>query len=362
MFDLVKYRWIPFIFSGILVLSSFILLATIGLKQGIDFTGGSQLELAFTKNRPTVVQMRQTLNPLHLSGLVVQPAGTDSYILRMGFITEDEHQLILNTLNKAFAKSATAQAHLTSKSKPHFTITDQNGNPVSTKMIQVVPVVVSSTDKIASGAVVSASSTSIVSTGNQIVEKQLETIGPSISANLRKRSIYAGIAVVVAIIIFVAYAFRKVSKPVQSWKYGVAAIIALIHDVSITMGVFVLLGKFLNVEVNIPFVVALLTILGYSVNDTIVVFDRIREQLIKHGSDKFEYVVNLGVNQTFVRSLNTSLTTLFVLIALFFFGGETIHYFALALIIGIFFGTYSSIFLASPLLVVWERLALRKRS
>lgn len=335
MFDLVKYRWIPFTFSGILVLASFILLATIGLKPGIDFTGGSQLELEFTQNRPTVVQMHQALTPLHLAGLIIQPASTDSYILRMGFITEEQHQQILHVLNKTFTNSIKATVTVASPT---------------------------STNELSNNTIATTVPTSTAFVGNKIIEKQLETIGPSISANLRQRSIYAGIAVAFAIIIFVAYAFRKVSKPVQSWKYGVAAIIALIHDVSITMGVFVLLGKFFGIEVNIPFIVALLTILGYSVNDTIVVFDRIREQLIRHGVDKFEYVVNLGVNQTFVRSLNTSLTTLFVLFALFFFGGETIHYFSLALIIGIFFGTYSSIFLASPLLVVWERLSLRKHS
>ncbi len=122
---------------------------------------------------------------------------------------------------------------------------------------------------------------------------------------------------------------------------------------------FALLGHFLDVEVNISFVVALLTILGYSVNDTIVVFDRIRENLVKYGYSKFEYVINTGVNQTLVRSFNTSFTTLLVLFALFFFGGESIKYFALALIVGIGFGTYSSIFLASPLLAVWERIGKR---
>jgi preprotein translocase subunit SecF len=195
---------------------------------------------------------------------------------------------------------------------------------------------------------------------NRVIEKRVETIGASVSSHLKSRAFSTAIVVMLAIIVYVAYAFRKVSKPVKSWKFGVTAIIALIHDVTIVMGIFVLLGYYLGVEVNIPFVVALLTILGYSVNDTIVVFDRVRENLITYGYDRFEEVVNRGVNDTLVRSLNTSVTTLLVLVALFLFGGGTIKYFSLALIAGVIVGTYSSIFLASPLLVEWEKLR-RKR-
>ncbi|MEO0084650.1 MAG: protein translocase subunit SecF, partial [candidate division WOR-3 bacterium] len=146
-------------------------------------------------------------------------------------------------------------------------------------------------------------------------------------------------------------------KPVASWKYGVIAIVALIHDVGIPIGLFAVLGRFMGVEVNSAFVAAILTILGYSVNDTIVVFDRIRENLIKSGGDyeDFERIVNESVNQTFARSINTTLTTLLALIAVFFWGGETVKYFALALIVGIGLGAYSSIFIASPLLVVLEK-------
>jgi len=178
---------------------------------------------------------------------------------------------------------------------------------------------------------------------------------------MRQRSIWAVIAVVTAIVVYLAYAFRRVSRPVKSWKYGISAAVALVHDVTITAGVFAILGHFMGVEVDVPFVVALLTVLGYSVHDTIVVFDRTRENLLKFGSDDFADKVNGAVNQTIHRSINTSVATLLSLVALYFFGGETIHYFALALIVGIFFGTYSSIFLASMFLVSWEEWD-RKRS
>jgi preprotein translocase subunit SecF len=165
---------------------------------------------------------------------------------------------------------------------------------------------------------------------------------------------YAILAVSIGIVLFIAYAFRKVSKAVPSWKYGVAAIIALLHDVVITCGLFALLGRFAGIEVDISFVVALLTILGYSVNDTIVVFDRIREKVMLKGVKDFAQTVNLAVNETIGRSINTSMTVQLTLLALYFFGGETTRNFSLALIIGVFFGTYSSIFIASSVLVSWE--------
>ena len=197
---------------------------------------------------------------------------------------------------------------------------------------------------------------------NKVLEERVDVIGPAISSHLRSRAFSAAIAVVIAIILYVAYAFRKVSEPVKSWKYGIAAIVALVHDVTITMAVFALLGYYLGVEIDIPFVVALLTILGYSVNDTIVVFDRVRENLLHDGPNRFAQTVNEGVNGTLVRSMNTSITTLLVLFALFFFGGATIKFFSLALIIGIALGTYSSIFLASPLLVVWNEWGKKKKA
>ncbi|MEK9135400.1 MAG: protein translocase subunit SecF [Patescibacteria group bacterium] len=194
----------------------------------------------------------------------------------------------------------------------------------------------------------------------QVEEKSFDSIGPTIGKELTNKTFIFIFLVLFAIILFIAFAFRKSSRPVSSWQYGlVAALVAFLHDVLIPLGVFSLLGKFYNIQVTIPIVVGLLTILGYSVHDTIVVFDRIRENISRSGSRAFELIVNDSLNQTLVRSINTSLTTLLVLLAIFFVGGETLRYFSLILILGIITGTYSSIFIASPILVSW--LKFRKR-
>lgn len=293
---IIKYRKIPYIVSGVLFVTSLVLLITVGLRPGIDFTGGTLMQVRFSEERPAIDALQSSLAALPTLGAVqVQPTEDTSHILKMRFITEDERQEIIDTLEADFETET-----------------------------------------------------------NSITQERLDVIGPSISSQLRSRAITAVTVVIVAIIAYVAYAFRKVTT-VASWKYGVTAIAALVHDVVITMGVFTLLGYYLGVEVDIPFVVALLTIMGYSVNDTIVVFDRIREMQLTQKQKKFDEIIDVGVSSTLSRSINTSLTTLLVLISLFLFGGDSIHYFSLALIIGIGFGTYSSIFLASPLLYEWYR-------
>lgn len=201
----------------------------------------------------------------------------------------------------------------------------------------------------------------ILYTLGDVSEKRFDTIGPTIGKELQSRSVTALILAIIMIVLYIAWAFRRVSKPVSSWKYGVVAIIALVHDVAIPTGVFATLGYFRGVEVDALFITALLTILGFSVHDTIVVFDRIRENLRKlKTAEPYEVTVNRSVNETIARSINTSLTVFLVLIAIFFFGGETVHYFAFALILGVFFGTYSSIFIASPLLVIWNQLTKKR--
>ena len=165
------------------------------------------------------------------------------------------------------------------------------------------------------------------------------------------------ILVIVMIVLYIAFAFRKVSQPVNSFYYGLMAVVALIHDVTLPAGVFAVLGHYYGVEVDTLFVTALLTVLGFSVHDTIVVFDRIRENLRNNGNkNNFETIVGASVNQTISRSINTSLTVILVLLAIFFLGGESTKYFSLALLIGVAIGTYSSIFLASPLLVTLQKL------
>lgn len=296
-----KRRWY-FAVSGLLVGLSVVALAVWGLKPNIDFTGGSLVEFDFNGTRPTLEQMQATVKNADVGEGVVQPTAGSSIIVKLPYIDEPAHQRLLTTVRSDYEKN-----------------------------------------------------------GTQVLEKRIETVGPSVSATIKKRASTAGTLVVIAIILFIAIAFRKVSKPVASWKFGVAAVISLLHDVLITMGVFAFLGRYYGVQVDIPFVVAMLTIFGYSVNDTIVVFDRVRENLLRRTGSNFAETTEFAIKQTVWRSLNTSLTVLTALACLFIFGGESVKYFSLALFIGIFFGTYSSIFLASPLLVSWEEFD-RKRS
>ncbi|MDO8424569.1 MAG: protein translocase subunit SecF [bacterium] len=293
MVNFVKYRKIYYIFSGILIAGSLFSLFSYKLNFGIDFNGGSILELEYKEGRPSNQEIEQKLAGLDLGLSSIQPAGDKSVIIRMAAINEENHQKVLQKLGE----------------------------------------------------------------GAGIEEKSFESIGPVIGAELKSKTKVFVILVLLAIIFFVAIAFRRASRPISSWKYGiVASLVAFLHDVLIPLGVFAVLGKLYNIQVTIPIVVGLLTILGYSVHDTIVVFDRIRENISRSGSQSFEEIVNKSLNQTFIRSINTSFTTLLVLFAVFFLGGETLRYFALILILGIVTGTYSSIFIASPILVTWLRL------
>lgn len=282
-----------------------------GLKLGIDFTGGSLMELEFSIPRPSNQQITEALDSIGLTNAVVQPIGDKGIIIRAQNVDEQTHQQILSTLKEKFKVTGQLQAE---------------------------------------------GGTQIQYEAKILEEKRFDSIGPNIGAELKKKTIWAIIIVSIAIIAYIAWAFRKVSKPVASWKYGVIAVISLIHDIVITVGIFALLGKFYGMEVNAPFIAALLTIFGYSNNDTIVVFDRIRENLIRHAGEDFEKIVDISINEVIVRSINTSFTVLLALFALLIFGGATIRDFVLALIIGVIIGTYSSVFLASPLLVVWEKL------
>jgi len=191
-------------------------------------------------------------------------------------------------------------------------------------------------------------------------ETSYTSIGPVIGKELKTKAVYELLLVSLGIVLYIAYAFRKVTRPITSWKFGWSAIVALLHDLFVVAGIFSLLGHFAGVEVDSLFVTALLTVLGFSVHDTIVVFDRIRENLRTEAGQPLEFIINHSINQTVVRSLNTSLTVLFVLLALILFGGATIKFFVLALFIGIIAGTYSSIFIASPILFLWQRWETRK--
>lgn len=191
-------------------------------------------------------------------------------------------------------------------------------------------------------------------------QQEFSTIGPTIGGETTLNAIKAVILASILIIVYISLVFRKVPKPASSIRFGVSAIFALIHDVLVVVGVFSLLGHFLNVEIDSLFVTALLTVIGFSVHDTIVVFDRIRENLGKNVNESFAQVVNDSILQTIGRSLNTSITVLLVLFTLLLFGGESIRWFVVALIVGIASGTYSSIFNASPILVVWHEWSLKR--
>lgn len=299
MINIIRYKILWLIIAGLLVAASIASVAIWGLKFGIDFTGGSLLEIEFSGDRPATPDAATLLASLGIENVSIQPIGEKAMIFRFKSVDETKHQEIINQLKEKYG---------------------------------------------------------------EVEENRFESIGPTIGKELRTKAVYSIIIVLICIILYIAWAFRKVSKPVASWKYGLIAIIALVHDVGIPIGLFAILGRFMGVEVNSPFVAAMLTILGYSVNDTIVVFDRIRENLIKSGGDyeDFERIVNESVNQTFARSINTTLTTLLALFAVFFWGGETVKYFALALIVGIGLGAYSSIFIASPLLVVLQKFSMRR--
>lgn len=297
MLNVIKTKKIWLTLSGLLMLISAISLAVWGLRLGIDFTGGSLLEVNYTVERPSLEQINTSLAELNLASLKVQPSNQTEYILRFEDVDESTHQNILNHLKTA-------------------------GSGVE---------------------------------NNQLVENRFESIGPVVGSELKSKAIEAIILVLAFIVIYIAWAFRKVSKPVASWKFGLAAIVALFHDILIVTGAFSIMGLVFGTEVDSLFVTALLTILGFSVHDTIVTFDRIRENLRVEPNKTFDEIVNDSTNQTLSRSINTSATTLLVLLAIFIFGGTSIRDFSLALIFGIIVGTYSSIFVASPLLSIWNR-------
>lgn len=266
-----------------------------GLKPGIDLSGGTLMQVAYDGALPAVAQVQTVAKPLNLGEVRVQPSGTKAYTIRVRALTETEHL----ALGQALA------------------------------------------------------------TLGNVHEQQYTSVGPIIGTELLHKGLLALALVTICIILFIAFAFRAVSKPVASWKYGVVAIITLAHDVLIPTGVFALLGYLNGAEVDSLFIVGLLTILGISINDTIVVFDRIRENLAlneqHHKRESFDEVVGRSIMQTLARSINTSLTVVIVLAALAILGPTTTQDFALTLIIGMVAGTYSSIFLAAPLLVFWEK-------
>lgn len=294
--DFLKYKKIYYLFSAGLIVSSLAFLFIFGLRFGIDFLGGSILEVSFEK-RPENTVIQEKLKDLNLNEVILQPAGENGLILRLKDIDEETHQQIISRLGEI----------------------------------------------------------------SKVDEKRFESVGPTIGKELRQKTLLLVVVSLTALLIYIAVSFRKVSFPVSSWQYGIISILTLSFDVLITIGSLSLLGKFYNVQFSIPIITALLTILGYTINDKVIVFDRVRENLLRDRRDNFEELVNRSLNETLGRSLSTGTCSLLVLFFIFLFGGETLKYFSLTLIIGILAGTYSSLFLAAPILVSWLKRKERKR-
>lgn len=286
---IVNYRKIFFAISAILVVFGIFSMGYFGFNTGIDFSGGSIIEVSYPSGRPDIEALTSSVHSV-FPGAHVQTAGDVGVFVRTHELSDTEHTSMLSILSS-------------------------NGNI-------------------------------------SILEKQFNSIGPTIGKELRSKAWYAIIAVILGIVLFIAFAFRKVSAPISSWKYGLITLIALTHDIIIPAGIFAYLGK----EINSLFVVALLSILGISVHDKIVVFDRIRENLKNKFSTDFSQTVGESLKQTFARSVNTSMTILIVLFFLWYMGPASTKDFSLLLFIGVFVGTYSSVFFASPLLVTVEKL------
>lgn len=273
-------------------------LGIFGLNLGIDFKGGTVTEIQFSQS-PDVAKIRSILEQQTITNGLVQPTSDNGVIIKTPVQDKSAHDKLMQQIK---------------------------------------------------------------SDVGEFQEKRFESIGPVIGEQLTRQAVYQLVLVSLGIVLYIAYAFRKVSRPVSSWQFGIAAVIALLHDLVIVLGIFAILGHYFDVEVDSMFVTAMLTVLGFSVHDTIIVFDRIRENLRVYAGQSMEFVVNHSISQTLVRSLNTSLTVLLVLLSLLLFGGETIRYFVLTLFVGIIFGTYSSIFVASPILSIWQNRLKKSRA
>jgi len=295
--NIIGKRNIFLISSGILVLAGMISVIVLGFKPGIDFAGGTLWNIKFV-NVPQISDVNNFFkNDLHDEAVVTESQDS-SFLVRLKTLDEAAH--------KDYSKK----------------LQDKFGN---------------------------------------LNELSFQSLGPSIGAELRRNAIVALILVIVAISLYIAFAFRKVSKPISSWQYGFITLITLFHDVAIPAGVFAWLSLFQGAEIDTNFIVAMLVIMGFSVHDTIVVFDRIRENLtLARDRSNLKFIVNKSINETFARSLNTSLTLVVVLVGMLILGPETLKYFTLTILVGVVAGAYSSIFVASPLLTVWYDLKMKR--
>jgi preprotein translocase subunit SecF len=289
MRNIIKYRYLYFAISLIVILPGLAALIVWGLPTGIDFSGGSYLEIHVDNTLPSTDSMLALLSDLGFTDAKIQTSGSNRLIIRSKPMDEGTLTQFLTEFETRF---------------------------------------------------------------NSTVElDRYENVGPTIGKEVAQRAAGAVGLAAVGILAYITYAFRRVKN---AFRYGVAAIIAMLHDVVVVIGMEAIFGHFLGWEADSLFLTALLTVIGFSVHDSIVVFDRIRENERLQRKQPYETVVNLSIVQTFARSINTQLTVMFTLLSLVLFGGSTIRHFVLILLIGVFSGTYSSIFNASPILVVWE--------
>lgn len=292
----VTYRTVFFYITGAVVLAAFGAIAIFGLRPSIDFTGGALLEVSYTEEVPSRAEVVERVSSVPLGTVSVRESGDNRFIIRSRDISPEEKNAILDVLGGE---------------------------------------------------------------GGAVTEERFTSVGPSLGGELVRKAAVALLVAIIGIMAYVAYTFRRVSKPVSSVVYGAIVIVILFHDVLVAVGFYAFLGAFTAAEVDPLFVVALLAIIGYSVNDTIIVFDRVRERLARNAEremhEPFETTAGMALEETYTRSLNTSGTTALALLALFFFGATATENFALTLLVGVVAGTYSSIFLAAPLLASYAR-------
>jgi preprotein translocase subunit SecF len=301
---IVQYRKFFFALSIVFVTVSLWAGLSLSPRFATDFTGGSILEVSYIDTRPSLDEARNLLSSLDLGAYSIRPSGEQGFVMRTREISLEEKNTIVNLLSSE--------------------------NPQSLR------------------------------------EERFNSVGPIVGESLKQKSYYALAVVILCIVLFITFAFRRVSKPVASWKYGFATIVSLVHDVVAATGAFIIYGYFTGAEIDILFVTALLAILGYSVHDTIVVFDRVREHLgrnqEKEIQEDFEKTVGDSLRETFTRSINTSLTMFIVLLVLYMIGSEATRHFSFILLIGVVIGTYSSLFLGTPLLVTLAKFQSKIKS
>lgn len=345
-FNIIQNRKKGYIISAVLIFITIVSTPFLGIKLGLDFTGGTLMELQFTNQELTVDQVRTALLE---SESVVNEAQTPESEVIPDETSQPTNPATTETTEAPVAENATPADVTAIIAAEQMDIDFSRNQIVSTADGFIIKI--SHISNTQHDALISELTTKL----GEFEETRFSTVGATVGQSLQVKAIFAVLIAAIMIVLYIALAFRKVPRHIGKWRFGMAAIGALVHDLLIMIGVYLFLGAFMNVEIDALFITAMLTVLGFSVHDTIVVFDRLREKLRYQKRDEtFEDVANQAVNETMARSINTSLSTLIVLSLMFFLGAPTIKFFILSLIVGILSGTYSSIFIATPLLVDWQ--------